>query len=390
MVTRGERVSVRPDGGRPGQHRGVRSWRTPKVDPGLPGIVGTVRPVRPDKVRPDPAEATRRVASRVEAGDIAVIDQLDLDRVSAQALVAARPAAVVNVRSSLSGRHPALGAAVVVDSGIPLVDDVGPGLLSVVRDGQTVRLHDGSLYDARALLGHGLVRGRADVEAAQDRARVGMAGRLEAVGADMAGYLRAHEGLLLEGDGLPAVSVHLSGRPVLIVTPGERAATEVRQLRAWVRERRPVVICADSGVESATRARVRPHLVIGHTGATNVRKAERIEAADLPEGLSATDLAVLVAVCGAADLIVLAGAPASYDELLDRDRETAASLFAVRLRAGDRLVDAAAVAELHRPAVSLLGALAVAVAGLVAVAASFAATPGGRDLFHRLLEVLPW
>jgi len=206
------------------------------------------------------------VAARIEVGDIAVIDQLDLDLVSAQALVAARPAAVVNVRSSLSGRHPALGAAAVVESGIPLVDDVGPGLLSVVRDGQTVRLHDGSLYDAKTMLGHGAVRERPDVEAAQTRARVGMAGRLEAVGADMAGYLRAHEGLLLEGVGLPPVQLKIKGRPVLIVPPGERAATEVRALRAWVRERRPVVISADAGAESAVAARVRPDLVIGPPG----------------------------------------------------------------------------------------------------------------------------
>ena len=381
---------MRSPGGLAGQHRGVRSWRTPKVDPGLPGIVGAVRPVRPDKARPDPAEATRRVAARLEVGDIAVIDQLDLDLVSAQALVAARPAAVVNVRSSLSGRHPALGAAAVVESGILLVDDVGPGLLSVVRDGQTIRLHDGSLYDAKTMLGHGAVRERTDVEAAQTRARVGMAGRLEAVGADMAGYFRAHEGLLLEGVGLPPVQLKVKGRPVLIVPPGDRAATEVRALRAWVRERRPVVISADAGAESAVAARVRPDLVIGPSGSAKIRKAERLVAEDLPEGLSATEVAVLLAVAGEAGLVVLAGAPASYDELLDRDRETAASLFAVRLRAGDRLVDAAAVAALQRPAVSLLGALAVAAAGLIAVGAAFAATAGGPDLFHRLVEVLPW
>jgi uncharacterized membrane-anchored protein len=341
----------------------------------------------------DPVAATRSIARRAVPGDILVLDQIDLDRVSAEALVAARPAVVVNVRPSLSGRHPARGASVLVGAGIPLVDSVGTGLLSEVREGQQLRVDEGRVYSGERLLGEGDVLTLASVSDSEGRARVGMAGRLDSVGADAAAFLRTHEGLLLEGDGLPDPGLRMKGKQVLVIGPGERSAAEVKRLRKWVRERRPLVVGADAGAELAVRAGLRLDLVVGEPGQVRpraLRRAAQVPPELIPAGFSAADLAVVMAADAGARLIVLSGAPASYDELLDRDRESAAALLAIRLRAGDLLVDAPAVVALQRPAVSLLGALSVAVAGVVALVAALASVPGGHELAHNLRSVLPW
>ena len=52
---------------------------------------------------------TKALTKRLRPGDIAVIDHLDLDRVSAEALVACQPAVVLNAARSTSGRYPNLG-----------------------------------------------------------------------------------------------------------------------------------------------------------------------------------------------------------------------------------------------------------------------------------------
>jgi uncharacterized membrane-anchored protein len=341
----------------------------------------------------DPVAATRTLARRTEPGDIVVLDQIDLDRVTAEALVAARPAAVVNVRPSLSGRHPARGASVLVGAGIPVIDSAGTGLLSELHDGQRVRVHGAAVYHQERLLGQGQLLTVSGVADAEGRARIGMAGRLDSVGADAAAFLRTHEELLLEGAGLPQTTVSLHGRLVLVVGPGDRSRSEVRALRRWVRERRPVVVGADEGAGLVLAARLKLDLVVGEPpelGKRARRRAEILPPAELPPGLAARDFAVLLAAHAGASLIVLTGAPASYDELLDRDRESAAALLAVRLRAGDLLVDAPGVLALQRPAVGLLAAWSVAAAGLLAVAAALAAVPGGHELFQRLRDVLPW
>ena len=59
--------------------------RTPR-EPDLPGVRGTVRI----------DERTKVLTKRLKSGEIAVIDHQDIDKVSAEALLACRPVAVIN------------------------------------------------------------------------------------------------------------------------------------------------------------------------------------------------------------------------------------------------------------------------------------------------------
>jgi uncharacterized membrane-anchored protein len=64
-----------------------------------PGVAGTARLDR----------RTKNLTKRLRPGDIAVIDHVDIDRVSADSLVGCKVAAVVNAAPSISGRYPNLG-----------------------------------------------------------------------------------------------------------------------------------------------------------------------------------------------------------------------------------------------------------------------------------------
>nr|MCH9731869.1 thiamine pyrophosphokinase [Actinomycetes bacterium] len=78
-----------------------------------PGIIGTARVDRD----------IDRLLRRITPGDIVVLDAQDLDRITADALVEANVAGVVNASSSISGRYPNLGPEVLVANGIVLVDE---------------------------------------------------------------------------------------------------------------------------------------------------------------------------------------------------------------------------------------------------------------------------
>ncbi|HEX4903694.1 MAG TPA: hypothetical protein VFV42_12830, partial [Acidimicrobiales bacterium] len=56
---------------------------------------------------------TKRLTSRLQPGDIAVIDHEDLDPVAAETLAAAQPACVVNAASSMTGRYPNVGPLIL-------------------------------------------------------------------------------------------------------------------------------------------------------------------------------------------------------------------------------------------------------------------------------------
>src|SRR5271166_2648057 len=82
----------------------------------LPGLVA---PARLDR-------RTKNLSRRLQPGDIAIIDHADLDRVSAESLLHCQVAAVVNVAPSITGRYPNMGPQLLVEAGVPLIDDVGP------------------------------------------------------------------------------------------------------------------------------------------------------------------------------------------------------------------------------------------------------------------------
>src|SRR5882757_140817 len=108
--------------------------RSRNAEPGV--VTGTVRLDR----------RTKRLVGRLRPGDIAVIDHVDLDRIAADSLVAVGAAAVLNAKPSISGRYPNLGPEVLIQAGIPLVDDLGEELFDRVREGDSVRIEGDTVY----------------------------------------------------------------------------------------------------------------------------------------------------------------------------------------------------------------------------------------------------
>src|SRR5246500_120946 len=130
-----------------------------------PGIVATVR-----------VDAkTKTLVKRLLPGEIAVIDHPDLDRVSADELIACRVAAVVNASKSVTGRYPNLGPGLLLQAGIPLIDDVGREVLSRVADGTAVRLDKDTLYNAsNQVIAKGVLLTGAALDKAMDDANAGV------------------------------------------------------------------------------------------------------------------------------------------------------------------------------------------------------------------------
>src|SRR5829696_6231255 len=103
-----------------------------------PGVAGTARLDR----------RTKNLTKRLRPGDIAVIDHVDIDRVSADSLVSCKVAAVVNASPSISGRYPNLGPGILAEAGIPLLDGVGKDVFTALKEGAEVRLDGDTLYRA--------------------------------------------------------------------------------------------------------------------------------------------------------------------------------------------------------------------------------------------------
>lgn len=358
-----------------------------------------------------PARADRRtknLTKRLRAGDVAVIDHQDIDRVAADALVAARPVAVVNAAKSISGRYPNLGPEIIVSAGIPLVDDVGQELLDAVTEGEPLRVTEGEIWTGGRCVGKGVSQDASTVAAATDKARAGLAVQLESFVANTMEYMLKERDLLLDGVGVPDVRTPVEGRQALIVVRGYHYREDLATLRPYIREYRPVLIGVDGGADAILDAGYRPDLVVGDMDSVSDRALtcgaeivvhaypdgrapglERVhglglDAVVFPATGTSEDIAMLLADDKGASLIVAVGTHASLVEFLDKGRQGMGSTFLTRLRVGGKLVDAKGVSRLYRQRITNAQLAVLALAGLLAVVVALGVTEGGQ-IFYSLI-----
>ncbi|SES40938.1 Uncharacterized membrane-anchored protein [Pedococcus cremeus] len=367
-------------------------------EPESPGVRGTAR-----------VDArTKNLTKRLRPGEIAFIDHQDIDKVSAEALLACRPAAVVNAAPSISGRYPNLGPEILVEAGIPLVDNVGKDVMRAVHEGQQVRVDDGEVWVEGAVVAKGTAFDLDQVRAAMTEARAGLAVQLEAFAANTMEYLRRERELLLDGVGVPDIRTDLDGRHALVVVRGYHYKEDLQTLKHYIREYRPVLIGVDGGADALVEAGLKPDLIVGDMdsvsddtlrgGAEIVVHAYRdgnapglervrslgVEPIVFPATGTSEDVAMLLADDKGASLIVAVGSHATLVEFLDKGRSGMASTFLTRLRVGGKLVDAKGVSRLYRSRISNLSLAVMLLVGLFALFAALWATPGG----HAFLQVI--
>jgi uncharacterized membrane-anchored protein len=383
--------------------------RSPSLH-GLPGLAGTARVDR----------RLSGVLRRGHPGDIAVIDHQDLDRGSAEALIAHGFTAVVNAAPFISGRYPNLGPELLAKSGVVLIDSIGPEALAVVKDGATARLHEGTIYVGREAVATGRELSLHDVRELMDDARGGLTSQLQSFTHNTTEFLRREQDLLLHGLGVPELRTDMSGRPVVVVVRDFDHEADLRRMRRFVREQKPVLVGVDAGADALLAARMKPDLVIVGEGGLarsgfvqgqavsdkalttagevvlHADTSDRLVGADRldrlgvrPQRIAASgsteDIALLIADNKGASLIVTVGTHATLDEFLDRQRSGLASTFLTRLAVGPRLVDANSVPVLYAGRVRLWQLALVLLAGLAAVALAVALTPQGAQWVDDLL-----
>jgi uncharacterized membrane-anchored protein len=366
--------------------------RTTETLPGISGIA------RIDK-------NTKRLLSRVGPGDIVILDEVDLDRVTADALVAADVVAVVNASPSISGRFPNLGPELLASSGITLIDDVGVEVFKRIKDGAKIRIDDGGLYSGERRLAKGTELGEREIADLMIDAKTGLVDHLEAFSGNTIEFIRSESPLIIDGVGVPDVDIRIEGRHVVVVADGPDHVADLKRLKPFIKEYQPLMVGVEGGADTLMEMGYRPDLVVGDpegmksatlkSGAQVVLPAdpdghapglERIQdlgigAMTFPAAGSAADLALLLVNHHEAALIVTVGHAASIDEFFDRSlRESNPSTFLTRLKVGPKLVDSKAVATLYRSRVSGAAVAMLILAALTAVIVAVLMSSAGTEV----------
>ena len=311
---------------------------------------------------------TKNLALRIRPGEIAFIRHPDLDATAARALVDCKVAGVVNAASSITGRYPNRGPSVLIEAGIPLLDNVGDELFekALSSEGQMAVLEEDCLRLKDGSCAHGELLTQATVDEKLEASRANLGVELEAFARNTLEYMQAEQSLLLDPVDLPSLRTQLRGKHAMVVVRGEGYKDDLRAIAGYLEQVRPVIIAVDGGADALLEIGWKPDIIIGdmdsvtdralrcgaelivHGYASGNRAApgsKRLNDLGLESAVfhapgTSEDMAILLADEKGASIIVAVGTHFSMEEFLDKNRRGMASTFLVRLRTGAKLVDA--------------------------------------------------
>ena len=355
---------------------------------------------------------TKRLVKRLGPDDIAIVDHADLDRVSAEELLESRVRVVVNVAPSVTGRFPNPGPLQLVRGGVTLIDVAENGLFGDVREGESLVVRGSSLYRNGTRLAAGRELTTEELERGLEEQQERLAEALEGFAENTMRFLKQDGTLVAEDLRLPQLRTRFRDRHALVVARGPGFKRDLRMVRPYVRDFKPVLVGVDGGADAILEAGWKPDLIVGdmdsvsdealRSGAELVVHGyldgrapgrDRLDRLGLASAIVAApgiseDVALLLAYEKGADLIVAVGTHFNLIEFLERDRAGMSSTFLARLKVGEVLVDARGVSRLARGRAGLWPLLSLGVAGLAAMVAAVLGSPALRDTISVLAKRL--
>jgi uncharacterized membrane-anchored protein len=166
---------------------------------------------------------------------------------------------------------------------------------------------------------------------------------------------------------------------------------DLRMVRPYVRDFKPVLIAVDGGADALLEEGLKPDVIVGdmdsvsdraltsgaeilvhayrNGGAPGSARCEQLGVEHQVVSISgiSEDVALLLAYEKGAELIVAVGTHFTLAEFLERDRAGMSSTFVTRLKVGEILIDAKGVSRLFSRRVGIWPLVLFAAAGLTAI-----------------------
>ena len=349
---------------------------------------------------------TKRLAKRLSGGEIAVINHMDIDEVSANSLVEGKVKLVINAASSISGKYPNKGPGILTDKNILIVDNVGEELFNNLKEDEVIKVINGDIYREGQLIGSGDVL---DKEAVSEKLKIAyenLETELDRFIDNTIDYARKEKGLILGEVEIPKMKTNYKNKHVLVVVRGQDYKQDLSTIVSYIEEMKPVLVGVDGGADALMEFGYTPDVIVGDMDSVTdeaLRKAKEIVVHAYPDGRApglkriqdlgldavvfpapgtSEDIAMLAAYEYGAELIVALGSHSNMIDFLEKGRPGMASTFLVRLKIGSKLVDAKGVNLLYKSRLKLKYVFALLLTALFPILVLASLSPSVQYFVH--------
>ena len=309
---------------------------------------------------------TKKLAKRLSAGEIAVINHIDIDEVAANSLVERKIKLVINAAPSISGRYPNKGPKILIDNNILIIDNVGENVFEELKEGQVIEVNNGQIYRDGQFIGSGEVMDKSVVEKRTQIAYENMSVELDRFIDNTIEYAKREKGFILGETEIPKMTTNYKDRHVLVVVRGQDYKEDLATINSYI------LVGVDGGADALLECGYNPDVIVGDMDSVTdeaLKKAKEIvvhayvdgrapglkrvqdlglDAVVFPAPGTSEDIAMLTAYEYGAELIVALGSHSNMIDFLEKGRKGMASTFLVRLKIGAKLIDAKGVNLLYK------------------------------------------
>lgn len=353
---------------------------------------------------------TKKLAKRIGAGEIALIDHVDIDEVAAKSLAEAKIKMVINVSQSISGRYPNVGPGILSNEKILIIDNVGEEVFQILEEGDTIVVDEGKIYRNDILIGEGEVLDETKIDEKINLAYQNIGKELDRFIDNTIEYAQKEKGLILGDVKIPEMKTRYADKHVLVVVRGHNYKDDLEAILSYIEEVKPILVGVDGGADALLEFGYRPDVIVGDMDsvsddalksakeivvhaytdgrAPGLKRIEKLglNAVVFPSPGTSEDIAMLAAYENGARLIVALGTHSNMIDFLEKGRRGMASTFLVRLKIGDKLIDARGVSMLYQSRLKLKYIVALILTALFPVMIVAFTSPKVQTLIQ-LLEI---
>lgn len=314
---------------------------------------------------------TKNLVKRVKNNEIAIINHEDIDQVASKSLVEKQVQAVFNLSSSITGKYPNNGPLVLLEAGIPLIDIDDSEFSFCLNDGDYLIFKNGDIFKDNKKIGQAHQLTIDEIIEKTEKAKKNIENELSKFIDNTLNYAQKEKELIVDLKA-PEIGIDFTGKHVLIVVRGVDYKADLEAIKSYIREMNPIIIAVDGGADACLENGHIPDIIIGDMDSVSDRALKktnkiivhaysngqapglkRINELGLdyilyPAPGTSEDIAMILADDKGAELITAVGTHSNMIDFLEKGRPGMSSTFLVRLRLGDKLVDAKGVSKLYQ------------------------------------------
>lgn len=305
---------------------------------------------------------TKTLANFLRPGEIAVIQQDDIDELAAEALINTGIKAIINTGKSMTGKFRSLGTKLLYESNIKIVDIELP--IKLFKDNDFVTVINSDIIIKNHIYKNVCtIVNSAYIKLKNECSGSNAASEISKFIDNTIFYAAMEKEKIINFFNFPDLNIKLKGRHVLVVARNTNSLEEIKALKAYIDKYDPVFMGVDGGGDILIKCGYIPDILVGDMdsvsdiGLFRSRELvlhtyedgscpclERIARLNLPYKTAAMtgtseDVALMLAYRKEAELIVLAGGHSSVYDFMSKNRQGMGSTFITRVIVGDRLVD---------------------------------------------------